>query len=464
MNIENIPFVTVSYNAPDLIDNLISSTRHFYNNKIYVIDGSDSDKSQIIKSITEKYSNTEFFGFDYNIHHGPGIAWAIKNLNLSGPVLFIDSDMRILERGFIEKLLEVLKPSHYGVGNVIYINEDGFTVDKNAKDAAAYLHPALMLCNIEEMKKWPMPIKHGAPMTETMLEIHRSQLSNELFHHLDWVCNIIENSNETPIMVKHEGRGTVLRSGSYNLDEWFKSMTAKRENIKKQNEIQNENRNTPYINNNYNYDLLSLIPTTATKIAEVGCNTGNLASAVKIKYPNVNYIGFEIDHQAAATASKHCDIVEVLDIEIQNDDFWKKHSDRDCWIFGDVLEHLKDPWSVLKKIKANMPKSGSLVICVPNIQHWSVQGRLSIGEFRYDPNGGLLDRTHLRWFTRITIFEMLNEAGFTFVSGVPRIFNEPQREPVLDAIRHLAKAMGKDPETAVKDAIPLQYVIHAITS
>jgi len=227
MNIENIPFVTVSYNAPDLINNLLSSARQFYNNKIFVIDGSDLDKSQIIKTITESYINTEFIGFEYNIHHGPGMAWAIKNLNLTGPVLFIDSDMRILERGFLEKLHAVLTPSHYGVGNVIHINDDGFTVNNDTEDAAAYLHPALMLCNIEEMRKWPMPIKHGAPMTETMLEIHRQDRHNELLTHLNWVYDIIENVNENPKLVKHEGRGTVLRSGSYNLDEWMSEVIEK---------------------------------------------------------------------------------------------------------------------------------------------------------------------------------------------------------------------------------------------
>lgn len=228
MNINDIPFITVSYNAPDLIENLIKSTRDFYPNKIYVIDGSDSEKSTIIKSITEKFDNTEFIGFDYNIHHGPGMAWAIQNLNLTGPVLFIDSDMRVLERGFLEKLYEALTPSHFGVGNVIYINEDGFTIDKSSTlEPVAYLHPALMLCNIEQMRNWPMPIKHGAPMTETMLEIHKKKNSKQLLHHLQWVYDVIENVNEKPQFVKHEGRGTVLRSNSYNLDEWMSEVQKK---------------------------------------------------------------------------------------------------------------------------------------------------------------------------------------------------------------------------------------------
>ncbi len=231
MNIDDIPFITVSYNAPDLIENLIKSTRQFYPNKIYVIDGSDRDKSESVKSITEQYNNTEFHGFNYNIHHGPGMAWAINNLNLTGPVLFIDSDMRILERGFLEKLYDSLTADLYGVGNVIYINDDGFTIDKNSNpNAVAYLHPALMLCNAEQMRHWPMPIKHGAPMTETMLGIHRAAMSGQLLHHQDWVFDVIENTHEIPRLVKHEGRGTVLRSGSYNLNEWMAEVIEKNKN------------------------------------------------------------------------------------------------------------------------------------------------------------------------------------------------------------------------------------------
>jgi len=126
-----------------------------------------------------------------------------------------------------------------------------------------------------------------------------------------------------------------------------------------------------------------------------------------------------------------------------------------------VLEHLRDPWRVLSQIAQVLPPGGSVVASVPNVQHWSLQARLAVGEFRYE-SSGLMDRTHLRWFTRVTLFELFGSAGLRIEAGVPRIFDEPGREPVLEAIRGMARALGRDPEGAVRDALPLQYVVRAV--
>jgi predicted ABC-class ATPase len=130
-------------------------------------------------------------------------------------------------------------------------------------------------------------------------------------------------------------------------------------------------------------------------------------------------------------------------------------------VFGDVLEHLRDPWALLARIRAQLPSSGCVVLCVPNVQHWSLQARLATGDFRYQASG-LMDRTHLRWFTRVSLLEMLQQAGLQVQAGTARIFDEPQRERFLPAIRAMATAMGVDPEQAVQDALPLQYVVRAV--
>ncbi len=133
----------------------------------------------------------------------------------------------------------------------------------------------------------------------------------------------------------------------------------------------------------------------------------------------------------------------------------------DCWIFGDSLEHLKNPWELLEKIRKVIPADGNIVACIPNAQHWSVQARLCCGEFRYEQSG-LMDKTHLRWFTRQTMFEMFNGAGFRIEEGAPRIFHEPAREKFLPAIKAFAACVGADPEIAAEDALPIQYVIRAV--
>lgn len=105
--------------------------------------------------------------------------------------------------------------------------------------------------------------------------------------------------------------------------------------------------------------------------------------------------------------------------------------------------------------------SGCAVLCVPNAQHWSVQARLCAGLLRYE-DSGLLDRTHLRWFTRITLLETVRACGFRVEEGHPRIFDEPHRDRCLPHLRALAQAMGVDADQAVQDALPMQYVLRIV--
>ena len=98
--------------------------------------------------------------------------------------------------------------------------------------------------------------------------------------------------------------------------------------------------------------------------------------------------------------------------------------------------------------------------CIPNAQHWSVQARLCLGQFIYEESG-LLDRTHLRWFTPSTMVALFEENGFRIISSQPRIFPHPAEPVVLEQIRAFASRLGGDPEQAVRDARPLQLVIRA---
>lgn len=212
---------------------------------------------------------------------------------------------------------------------------------------------------------------------------------------------------------------------------------------------------------NHNPDLLNLVPRNAKTIIEIGCSSGALARKYKKINSGCQYVGVERVAEYAKLAERYCDLVIELDIERASEKFFLDNLACDCWIFGDVLEHLVDPWLLLSRIRKIIPASGSVVACIPNAQHWSVQARLSCGDFRYE-NAGLLDRTHLRFFTKHTIMEMFNNAGFKIAEAGARIFNEPNRERVLPAIKSMATCIGADPERASNDALPLQYVIRAV--
>lgn len=210
----------------------------------------------------------------------------------------------------------------------------------------------------------------------------------------------------------------------------------------------------------HNNEVLRLIPNTSKKVIEIGCSSGALAREFKRKHPGVHWIGVEIDPDYAELAKRYCDTTLVANLDEFNKDFYVTYSDCDCWVFADVLEHLRDPWAVVKKIRGVIPDNGCIVACIPNAQNWSLIARLAMGDFRYEDTG-LLDRTHLRFFTRKTIFELFETQGFKIAEGFTRTV-EPPRQEILELIGKLAQSWGGDPSLAMADAIPLQYVARAI--
>lgn len=455
LDARQIPIVVVSYNSPELITNLLASLRRFYANPVHIVDGSSPEHVDGIRAAVAPFDGVSLHVQGYNIHHGPGMAWAIQTLPLGPVALFLDSDIVVRRDGFIEAMLAELQPGHYGVGGVAYVNREGFDIPY-AYGAVPYMHPPAMLCNIGVMKQWPMPVKHGAPMVAPMLALHDAGKSG-LLKHLDWVLNDVTPGTQK-VYIDHVGRGTVMNTQGYHLDEWMAEVQA-RQAAEAQAAADAQAANEP---RGYNPFVLGLIPPQARRIVEVGCSTGGLAQALKARRPDVHFVGLELDAKAADIARQRCDAVLQLNIDDAGPEFFASLKDSDCWVFGDVLEHLRDPWRVLAEVARVLPPGGCVVTSIPNAQHWSVQARLNMGHFQYEATG-LMDRTHIRWFTRKTMLQMFGGAGLRVEAGVPCMVEEPpMREQVLAGVRQMAVAMGHDPEEAVRDAMPMQYAMRAV--
>jgi SAM-dependent methyltransferase len=218
-------------------------------------------------------------------------------------------------------------------------------------------------------------------------------------------------------------------------------------------------KSTP-VADGYNHTLFALMPGGLRRVVEVGCSIGQLAAEYRKHHPQCDYIGIEIDPDYAEMARPSCSRVICGDVETLPDDAFAALFPSNCWVFGDSLEHLRDPWALLRRIRARLPAEGHIVACLPNMQHWSVQWRLTTGNLRYE-DAGLLDRTHLRWFTRTTMAELFAQTGYKVVRWAPRVFDHPKSKPILNAIAAMATVLGHDPQRAVDDATPLQWVIHA---
>ncbi|MCP9931446.1 methyltransferase domain-containing protein [Cyanobium sp. AMD-g] len=211
---------------------------------------------------------------------------------------------------------------------------------------------------------------------------------------------------------------------------------------------------------NFNPDILKIMNKDYDTIVEVGCSRGALARAYRESFNCNRYIGIDIDESSAVFARNHCTEVIIGDVEIIDDDAWKKLFPSSLWIFGDSLEHLKDPWTLLSRIRQSIEPEDSIIACIPNAQHWSVIARLASGNFQYEDEG-LLDRTHLRWFTKRTIIDLFEKTGYSIELILPRIFEDHSQNEYLPMINKIAHAYDCSITDISNNCIPIQYVIKA---
>ncbi len=208
-----------------------------------------------------------------------------------------------------------------------------------------------------------------------------------------------------------------------------------------------------------NADLLDRIPLNARVVLDVGCSTGSLGSAYRRFNPRARLLGIDSDPEAAAIAAHRLDEVAALDVE-DNPLPFDLPNGLDCVIYGDVIEHLRDPWKVLRAHAEALTDDGTILVCVPNVEHWSFLAHLLRGDWAYEPSG-LLDETHLRWFSLESMRKTLLSAGLTLSDVHPRIFDMEQARAFASAVAPALRAMGVDPQSYLNRAAPLQYVWRA---
>lgn len=152
---------------------------------------------------------------------------------------------------------------------------------------------------------------------------------------------------------------------------------------------------------------------TNKHVLELGPATGYMSKVLRERGCSV--VGIEIDAEMASVASAHCDRIIVADIDTV--DLQKELGDEryDVIVAADVLEHLKDPLGALRRLSSYLAAdSGYFVVSLPNVAHGSVRLALLEGRFSYQ-DLGLLDRTHLRFFTRESIEQLIDDADLVVV-------------------------------------------------
>ena len=156
-------------------------------------------------------------------------------------------------------------------------------------------------------------------------------------------------------------------------------------------------------------DLLRFIDTKRRTALDVGCGEGAFATLLR-SCGVTEIVGIEPDPVRAEFARKNADRVisstveHALDHALDNSLF-------DMIVLSDVIEHLIDPWTAVKRLASHLEPNGQMLISVPNVGNLEVVKQLVLrGEWRFDEEG-IFDRTHLRWFGRNSLRMLLSDAG-----------------------------------------------------
>lgn len=159
-------------------------------------------------------------------------------------------------------------------------------------------------------------------------------------------------------------------------------------------------------------ELLPLIPKTAMRILDVGCGEGMLGEGL-LQRGAERVIGIEKEPKAAHTARKR--LTQVIEGDIEDLSVSLDLGQFDAIICADVLEHLVDPWGVLERLARHLSPDGHVIASIPNARYLALVDHLVNGHWTYQPSG-LLDKSHLRFFTLSEIRRIFADAGLSITA------------------------------------------------
>jgi O-antigen biosynthesis protein len=165
-------------------------------------------------------------------------------------------------------------------------------------------------------------------------------------------------------------------------------------------------------------DVVSFITEPPGTVLDVGCAGGATGRSIKRKFPGTRVIGIEPNADAATHARQYLDLViskSFYDIDPARE--WGEEEIGTVLLF-DVLEHLDDPWRALVKLREFIAPRTRVLACIPNVRNLDTLNQLAAGRWEYGPRG-VLDITHLRFFTLAGMRDLFAQTGYEIVAADP---------------------------------------------
>jgi len=180
----------------------------------------------------------------------------------------------------------------------------------------------------------------------------------------------------------------------------------------------NEATSVPEYYSSVRQDILRFIPDGVTSMLEVGTGTGATSSYIKKNWNIARCVGIELFPDAAAIARQNLDLVIEGNLEEMRFDTLED-APFDLILALDVLEHLKDPWTVVDRLKDILKPGGIMIASIPNVSHFSCAIPFIFKGSWELQDDGILDRTHLRFFVKKTAISLIERPDLKVVSVEP---------------------------------------------
>ncbi len=159
-------------------------------------------------------------------------------------------------------------------------------------------------------------------------------------------------------------------------------------------------------------DFLVLVGNDVKRMLDLGCSDGTLSSGFKDK--GVEVVGLELSQPLFKEAENKLSSVFLCNVEDFSPPYPEKYFD--CILYADILEHLRDPLAILKKYKYFLRDDGFIVASIPNVRYYKLILKLLFGGVWDYMDSGILDRSHLRFFTIVNMKELILEAGYEIMA------------------------------------------------
>lgn len=453
VTVNNISIIIRTHNNLEYTKQCIDCLKRYNSSNTYeivVVDNNSSDgtvnwlKSQVDLKVI--YSDEkESIGKQYNA--------AINACEKENDILLLRNDTNILDNTIFNLRMGIYSSDKVGATGAISNNIYNQKILENYEDIGEYIKYSLRN-NISDDSKYEKRIKlSGFAMLIKRKVFNEIGLFDERFVYGNYIYDDIS------FRIIKSGYENLLCKDSFAFNYGVNSSNCDADHQRKL--LENDERFkekwgfSPLYSTFIRHEIISMIEENQDKnirVLEVGCACGATLLQIKNKYKNAEIFGIEINEKASEIAKCFCDIraenIESIHLSYEEGYF-------DYIIFADVLEHLYNPNLVIRNMKKYLKKEGKIIASIPNVMHYSVVMNLINGNWHYE-DSGILDKTHVKFFTLKEIQNMFANEGYNI-----ELINGKNIGVTEEGYKFIEKIKEISPQSPIEQFSIYQYIISA---